>query len=380
MKKLIIFLVIAAAATGGWFYFKGGEHKDKKGDARPPVAVSVAAAERKDVPFKLNAVGSVVTGQSVAVRARVDSQLVEVKFKDGDEVKQGDLLFVLDDRAMKSQVEQLEANLVRDRAQLDDFKRQYDRKKSLADKGYETTANLDDARAQYEVQKATLASTSAAIDNLRTQLEYTRITAPISGRTGTINVTVGNTVKANDATPLVTINQMRPIRVQVSVPQKYLDTLRQALAAGSVDVIATHEGGKGPSAGKLDYIDNTVDAATGTFIARASFPNDEEALWPGMFVSATIAMGDEKKALTVPEVAVQHGQDGDFVFVVANGKAEKRPVKVKRLQDGVAVLESGVTDGEQVTVDGMMKLENGSSVSVGDAAGEEVKPQHSRQK
>ena len=363
MKKLIL-LLIAAGIIGyaGWSYFGGhGKPAEVK---QPPVSVSAAPAMRKDVPLELTAVGGVVAEQTVGVRSRIDSQVIEVRFHDGDYVNAGDVLFVLDGRAIAAQVQQQQANLARDRAQLANFKRQYDRKKTLTDRGFETASNLDDAKAQYEVQLATVNATQAAIDNMKVQLEYTKILAPISGRTGTINVTLGNTVKANDTGALVTINQVKPIRVQVAIPQKYLDALRQALGGGGVEVTALHEGGKAPSAGKLDYIDNNIDNTTGTFSARASFANDDEALWPGMFVTTTIRLGDEKGALTVPEVAIQHGQDGDFVFVLVNAKAEKRPVKVARLQQDTAVIADGLKEGEQVAVDGLMKLENGSAVTI----------------
>src|SRR5262249_5366383 len=158
-------------------------------------------------------------------------------------------------------------------------------------------------------------------DNIATQLEYTRITAPIDGRTGTISVTLGNTVKANDV-PLVTINQMKPIRVQLSLPQQYLERVRDSMATSEVPVTARHEGSSVASEGKLDYIDNAVDQSSGTFAARAIFANEDEILWPGMFVTLEIRLGNQVDALTVPEVAVQHGQGGgDFVFVIANGKA-----------------------------------------------------------
>lgn len=365
MKKIIVVaIVFAAIALASWQYFKGG-HQEKTFDTKQaPVSVSVAAVVRADVPFELSAVGNAVTYQSVGLRSRMDSQLMDVKFHDGDYVNQGDLLFVLDDRALTAQVRQLQANLARDRAQLDNFKRQYTRKKSLADRGYETASNLDDSKAQYDVQNATVAATAASIESLKVQLEYTKILAPISGRTGTINSTVGNTVKANDTMPLVTINQVKPIRVQISIPQKYLDPLRQALASGVVEVAALHEGVKIPSSGKLDYLDNTIDNTTGTFMARASFANESEALWPGMFVTTNVRLSDEKNALTIPEVAVQHGQDGDFLFVITDGKAEKRPIKVERLQGGLAVIETGVKEGERVAVDGMLKLENGTVVSI----------------
>jgi multidrug efflux system membrane fusion protein len=196
------------------------------------------------------------------------------------------------------------------------------------------------------------------------QLEYTQITAPISGRTGTINITVGNTVKANDTQPLVTINQIKPIRVQASLPQRYLSAVRDAMASGAVEVLSRHEGSADQSRGALEYIDNNVDLATGTFAMRASFPNENEKLWPGMFVNLTLVLGNEKQVLTIPEVAVQHGQNGDYVFVIAGDKAANRPVKVSRMQESTAVIESGVEAGEQVAVDGLMSLKDGVAVSV----------------
>lgn len=343
-KKLWL-LLAAVAGTAWWWLSQGSEDAGGK----PPVIVRVAAAESRDVPIALKNVGTVVTYDSVAVRARLDSQVMEVRFKDGDYVEKGDLLFVLDDRSLK-------ADLAREEAQLANLKQQYERIRQLAAKEYDTQANLDAAKAAYEAQ-------AAATESLRVLLDYTRITAPISGRTGTIAITAGNTVKANDAQELVTINQVKPIRVQVSLPQRYLDHVRQAMAGGTVTVAAMRDGG-GVSQGALEYIDNSVDQSTGTFAARASFPNEDEALWPGMFVSLVLTLGEEKNALTVPEVAIQHGQDGDFVFAVAGGKAAKKNVAVARLQDSIAVIESGLAAGEQVAVDGLMSLSDGSAVTI----------------
>jgi membrane fusion protein, multidrug efflux system len=368
-KALIVLVILAGIGWGGWHVFAGQEAdgkqqaaSDSKRGGGVPVPVSAEAAVRADVPFSLSVVGAVVAEQAVAVRSRIDSQLAEVKFRDGDFVKAGDLLFVLDDRALQAQVKELEANLARDRAQMKNFQTQYERKKSLADRGFETKANLDESKAQYEVQRATISATQASIDNIKVELQYTRIAAPISGRTGTIGVTPGNTVKANDALPLVTINQVSPIRVQAAVAQKYLPRLRAAMAAGEVGVTATIEGSADKSAGHLEYIDNAIDSTTGTFNVRASFANDDEKLWPGMFVNVTINLGDEKGVMTVPEVSIQHGQDGDFIFTIAEGKAQKTPVTVERIQNGIAILKEGAEEGMQVITDGMLRLENGSAV------------------
>lgn len=343
-KKLWILLAIAATAAWWW------QSKQDGGNGKQQaVIVRVTPVEKRDVPMALKNVGTVVTYDSVAVRARLDSQVMEVKFKDGDYVEKGDLLFVLDDRSLK-------ADLAREEAQLANLRQQYDRIRQLAAKEYETQANLDAAKAAYEAQ-------SAATESLRVLLDYTRITAPISGRTGTITITAGNTVKANDTQSLVVINQVKPIRVQVSLPQRYLDHVRQSMAEEKIMVTALRESG-GTSQGKLEYIDNAVDTSTGTFAARASFPNEDEALWPGMFVNLVLTLGEEKDALVVPEVAIQHGQQGDFVFVIEGGKAIKRNVKIARLQESIAVIESGVSAGEQVAVDGLMSLQDGSAVTI----------------
>lgn len=369
MKKIVLLLILAGAAAGGWFFFQhngaaSGLSAEKPAFSKPPVPVSTATTTRRDMPLTLDAVGTVVTGQSVDLKARVDSQVLSVHFKDGDEVEEGALLFTLDSRPIEAQLRQLQANLARDKAQLGDSTRQLERKRGLADKGYETTANLDEARTLFEVQKAAVSAGEAGIDSLKTQMEYTKIHAPISGRTGTINVTAGNTVKANDAAPLVTINQMKPIRVQVSIPQKHLAPLRQAMAAGTVTIKATVEGGRSVSSGVLEYVDNAIDGTTGTFIARASFPNEDETLWPGMYVSTTILLGQQQNTLVIPEIAVQHTQDGDFVFVIADGKAQKRPVEISAVQDSLSIVSKGLAAGDIVATDGILRLEDGSDVTV----------------
>jgi multidrug efflux system membrane fusion protein len=359
-KKWLWMAAVITAA--GWWWFSGNTTGD--GNKKPPVPVRVATAEQKDVPLALRNVGTVVTNDSVAVKSRIDSQVMEVPFKDGDYVEKGALLFLLDDRTLKARLNELQANVERDKAQLNNLRLQYERMQSLTGKNFESQAALDNAKAAYDAARANAGASEAAMENVKVQLEYTRITAPISGRTGTINITVGNTVKANDTQPMVTINQVKPIRVQVSLPQRYLDAVREAMVAGTVEVIATREGGSMTSKGMLEYIDNAVDQSTGTFAARAIFPNDDEALWPGMFVNLLLTLGEEKDAVTIPEVAIQHGQSGDFVFSVIESKAVKRPVTIARLQDGTAVIEKGVAAGEAIVVDGLMSLTDGSDVKV----------------
>lgn len=364
IKSIIVILVLLGGAGLTYQHVKGAGSRDNA-PKKQAVLVTTAPVVEKDMPIEVSAVGTVVPYQSVTVRARIDSQVMEVKFHAGDDVKQGDLLFQLDDRAIKAQIAEQESNLVRDQAQDKNLKTQYDRKAKLFAQGFETQENLDTARGAYEAQHATVAATAAALENLKVQLEYTRITAPISGRTGTIGVTAGNNVKANDTTPLVTLNQVKPIWAQVALPQHFMDDLRDAKAKGPVTAVAQHEGGK-PVSGTLDYLDNAVDPATGTFALRALFPNEDEALWPGMFVTVTLTVGTAQKALVLPEVAIQRGAGGDFVYVAQNGKAVRRAVKTAFIQKGEAVISEGPKAGEAVITDGMMKLDDGSEIGLAD--------------
>ena len=289
---------------------------------------------------------------------------MEVHVRDGQNVNAGDLLFLLDDRSLTAQLLAMQANVKRDQAQLENFKQQYTRSQQLKRQGFVSQEQLEQAKATYEAQAATLASTVAGMKNLGVQLEYTQIRAPITGRAGTINITLGNTVKANDSQPLVTINQIKPIRAQISLPQKNLDRVRDAMAAGQVTATATHEGGSKPSQGSLDYLDNAIDPASGTFAARASFPNADESLWPGMFVNVRLMVGADMHAVTVPEVAVQHGQSGDYVFTVEHAAAHKVAVTVSRNVGDTAVIATGLKAGDIVVIDGVLSLKDKGAVTV----------------
>ncbi len=359
-------LLLVAALLGAGAYALT-HSRDSGPKAPPPVSIRTAAVVRNTVPLTVEAVGNVVAYESVAVRSRLDSQVIRVHFKDGEEVKKGDLLFELDDSSLRAQAAQLAANIARDKAQLDNARRQQGRAAALAEKGFATKAVRDDSEANTQVAQATVGASVAALDSIKAQLAFTRITAPISGRTGTINVTVGNTVKANDTTPLVTINQVKPIRVQASLPQTLFDSVREAMRAGTVTVTALKQDDSAATPlaqGTLEYLDNEVNQSTGTFVTRAGFDNPDERLWPGMFVTLTMTLGDDHDALSIPEVAVQHGQAGDFVYVIAEDKAARRDVKIARIQHGTAVIASGLSEGETVAVDGILGLKDGAAVSV----------------
>jgi membrane fusion protein, multidrug efflux system len=360
-KTVIIVLILAVTVALGWRVYHLSKPKERPGDG--PILVRVAAVQRKDVPLDVSAVGTIVPYQTVGVRARLDSRIDKALVHGGDSVKEGDLLFALDDRALKARIAEAEANVARDRAQEQNLRIQHEREESLNKKGFQTQSNVDQAKAAWEAQAATAEASAAALQNLQVQLQYTQIHAPISGRIGTVSVTVGNNVKANDTQPIVTINQIRPVWAQVSLPQRDIGLLRAAMAKGAVPASATQEGGE-PEKGRLDYIDNAVDETTGTIAARVLFDNEKEILWPGMFVDVTLTLGVEKQAVTVPDVAVQHGPSGDFVFAIEGGKAQRRPVKVGRMAGGEAVIREGLKGDEQVAVDGLMKLDNGVAVKI----------------
>lgn len=368
MSRFRTVLVIVAVLAGLYYAFGRAGGDGGVGGARPPVLVRTAAVERRDVALRALAPGLVVPRDSVAVKARIDSEIVSIHFREGDDVRAGDVLFRLDDRALAAELARQQALLATDRAALENATRQYRRAESLAGEGFESTARLDQTRADYESAAARARATEAEIERLRVELGYTEIRAAIDGRAGVIHATAGNTVKANADEPLVTIHRIRPILVQIGLPQQALALLRAAGAEGQVEVLAVRDGETLPGKGVVVFIDNAVDRTTGTVEVRAEFANDADELWPGMIVELQVTLGRTRDATTVPEVAVQHGPTGDFVFTIDDGVAKLRRVEVERYGEGWAVVSAGVTVGETVAVDGMVSLVDGAPVEL--AAGE----------
>jgi len=362
LRRILLVLCAGIVSIGVFFFFKPAP-QSLSGTEAPAVPITAAAVVAQDVPLEIQALGTVIPFQTVAIKSRIESQIVAVKFQDGDEVKQGDLLFLLDDRTIRAQLEKAKAELVRDKATLEDLKLQYQRNQSLTEGRAISKQVVESSKFAVEAQAALVNADLAAIDNLTVQLEYTQIVAPIDGRTGTITSTVGNNVNVNDV-PLVTINQIQPILVQSSLPQNSFDAVRRAMQEGAVPVSAKMDNSAEIIKGTLEYIDNMIDKGTGTFVARARFANTDEALWPGMLVSVTLTIGQERNVMVIPEVAVQNSYSGEFVFVIANGKAQKRMVKVKRNFNGMAIISDGVRAGELVATDGMLSLSDGNAVSV----------------
>jgi len=368
MRKLLrnkwFYLVVLALALAWWWL--GGSGSATKAPAGA-VSVTAAPVTRHDVPVQVALVGNVVAYETVAVKSRLDSQqIVAVPFHDGDYVKEGQVLFKLDDRAIRADIKQFEAALNKEKATLINDKLQYERMEKLVGNHVVSQMQFDDAKAAYDSQVAQVGVAQANLDNARVQLTYTTITAPISGRTGTINVTRGNNVKANDTQALVTINRISPIRLQFSIPQRYYEQVKTAMAGGNLVVKAQHNESKETAEGTLEYVDNAIDVSNGTFAARAVFSNEDEKLWPGMFVNVTLDLGMEKNALTIPAVAVQGDENNRFVFTVdaQNKKAVKTPVEISQNNGDIVIVTKGLADANQVIVDGILRVTDGAEVQV----------------
>jgi membrane fusion protein, multidrug efflux system len=336
--------------------------------AAPPVPVRVALAERRAMPFELAATGTVEPIQTVAVQAQVGGTLQRVAFKEGDEVKQGQLLFQLDPRPYKAALDQALAMLARDRAQAANATQDEKRYQSLVEKQYVTAQQYEQVRTTAAAAEATLAGSQAAVDQARLNLQYSTIRAPIAGRTGSLLVREGNLVRANADQPLVVINQIRPILVRFAVPAANLPLIQAHLGKGIV-VRADASGGGDPSEGGLSFVDNAVDTATGTILLKGRFPNDDGSLWPGAFVNVRLQLYVEPNALVVPAAAVVTGQQGSFVFVIQpDSSAATKPVTVNRTAGDFAIVSGDVQEGDRVVTDGQLRLRQGSKVQIKAAA------------
>lgn len=368
-RRGLIFLGLAAfaiagagVAVRGWWNTQPAVAQAPPGQGARIVPVDVATAMRKPMPVRIEALGTVTPVASVAIKSRIETQIAAVHFADGSSVKEGDLLFTLDSRQIEAQVRQAEAVLARDKAQLDGAERDLRRFADLVAKNATPQVNLDNAKTQVEALRAAIAADQAALDNLKVQLSYCMIRAPISGRISAANVKAGNFVRPADSTPLATINQMAPIYVAFAMPQRVLPDVREALHAGRAQVEAFLPGDREPVAGTLAMLDNSVDAATGMVTGRALMDNRDEVLWPGALVNVRLTLRIED-AVVVPFVAVQTGQRGTYVFVIVNGAAAVRPVRVDRTVGSEAVISSGLAAGDVVVVDGQLLLTEGTKVA-----------------
>ena len=380
IKRKWLFGVAALALIGiallvRGFWTTDGKAARSQAQAAQVVPVETAIAVRKKVPVRLDALGSVTPMASVAIKARVDTTIVGVHFRDGASVKAGDLLFTLDCRAMAAQIVQTEGAIARDKAQLAGAERDVARYTDLVAKSATPVVNLDNAKTQSEVFGAAIKSDTGLLDNLKVQLSFCTVTAPISGRISAATVKVGNFVRQADLTPMATINQMAPVYVSFTVPQKNLPDIRQAIAAETATVQAAVPGEPKRATGQVSMIENTVDTATGMAMIRATMPNTDELLWPGTLVTAEMTLRDDE-AVAVPTSAVQVSQTGNFVFVVKDGVAKVQKVTTGRQVGSETVVTSGLNGGETVVTDGQLLLSDGTRVNTRapKAAGSGEKP------
>ncbi len=373
MKRLVLVALLAAVLAVG-YYYRGlvFETQPDNRAARPAPAQLVAAdvVAQVPTPVRVTAIGTVQSIATVMVKSRIDGEIAKVNFEEGQEVEEGDVLFTLDDRAVRAQLQQAQATLDRDRAQLERNQTEVKRQTELAGRGVASMQKLEDVRTSAEVSEATVRASEATLENARVNLEYTTIRAPIAGRTGSIALKRGNIVKAVDTSPtvvpLVTITQLRPIYVVFTVPESYLADLRRARTAGDVPVtVAIPNQAQEPISGVLSFIDNQVDSATGTISLKAKFANDDERLWPGQFVNVTLTLGLQADAIVAPGAAVQVGPNGPYVFLIrGDSTVELRLVQINRAVGDKVVIAGGLAAGDRVVVDGQMRLGNGSRVNV----------------
>jgi len=356
----------------------GAQPQGRRGRLNPGGAVPVVVmpVTRQPMPVVVDAVGTVQSIASVQIKPRMDSQIMKVNVEEGALVKEGEILFELDGRALRAQLGQIEAQIRKDQAQVTQARRDLQRYEELLSKNAGTVVQRDNAGTTLKAAEAQLEADEAAKASVQTSLTFTEIRAPVSGRIGSISSKTGAVVRTGDnsiTSTLATINQIDPIYVTFAIPQIILPDLRAAMAKGPVTVTAIVDDMKKQS-GAMAFIENTVDPNTGTVTAKARIGNANELLWPGQFVKVEVVLGIEPEAISVPASAVQLGSQGAFVFVIKDGVAELRPVVVKRMQDGQAVIDKGVASGEQVAVDGQLRLVDGASVTIRPPTADPTRP------
>lgn len=367
-KRTLVLGTVGIVAVAGLGFFLWNSWASQKASVQAPrgqrtVPVVVAKAVKKPVPVRIEALGTVTTIASVAVKTRVDSEIIAVKFEDGARVKQGDVLFQLDGRSIESEINRVEAVIIGAEAQFEQAQRDVKRYTDLVAKNATTQVTLNNAETQANVSRAVADSGKATLQGLKVQLGFCTIRAPISGRISMANVKVGNIARQADTTPLATINQVAPIYVSFTVPQRNLPDVRAAQAAETAMLEVRVPGASAKASGPVTMVENTVDPATGMATVRATMPNENELLWPGTLVNTALTLRSEPR-VTVPAAAMQISQEGSFVFVVKDNVVSVRKVTVERTVDGMAAIEKGLEEGDVVVVDGQLQLSSGTKVSI----------------
>jgi membrane fusion protein, multidrug efflux system len=364
-------LVAAAVAVALiWSHSRRGAQAADTHPAAPAVAVDAASAIRSDIPGYLDGLGTVQAYYTVKVTARVDGQLDTVAFKEGETLKKGQLLAQIDPRPFKAALDQALAQRAKDEAQLGNAKRDMDRYLLLAPQDLASKQTVDTQRATVAQAEAQLKADDATIENARTQLSYTTITAPINGRTGIRQVDPGNIVHASDTGGIVVMTQIQPISVMFTLPEDAVAQMTEALAGGPTSVVAlARDDGTVLDTGTVALLDNQIDQTSGTIRVKATFPNPHQLLWPGEFVTARVLVKMHKQALTIPAAALQRGPDGMFAFVIqANSTVEVRPLKVTLVDENTVIVDSGLNAGERVVTSNLYRLQPGTPVRVNTAS------------
>ena len=376
MRRLLIVVLILGLAGGGWWWFavrRPAEQTAAAGAHGPAaIPVLVAAAEQRDVPIWLDGLGTVQASATVTVKAQVDGALVEVRFREGEDVRAGDVLARIDPRTYQAAVDQAVAKKAQDQANLANARVDLARYTKLAATAYTSAQQADTQKAAVAQLEAQVAQDQAQIDNARTLLSYTTITSPIDGRTGIRLVDQGNLVHAADTTGIVVLTTLKPIFVVFTLPQQDLDAVAAAQARGTPLVQALPQGGDSSAetpvpidTGTLAVLDNQVDPTTGTIKLRATFPNASLRLWPGAFVTARLRVDTRHDAVVVPPVAVQRGPQGPYVYVVAADQTvSRRPVTVGYETTRTTIVTAGLQPGERVVIDGAARLTDKAKVTI----------------
>jgi multidrug efflux system membrane fusion protein len=372
VKRLVFIGLLVAIGAGFYFRNDFGTRASEAPRPRGPAAVpvQVAMVEQRSVPVRVEAIGNVEAYTTVQIKARVDGQITEVNFREGQEVRRGEVLFRIDSRPFEASLRQAEAAAARDRAQLERARAQEKRYKELLEKSFVSADGYAQIQTNAQTAEAVARASEAAVENARVQLDYTTIRAPVDGFVGKVLLQRGNIARANDANPIVVINQVHPIYVSFAVPEQRLAEIRNRMKSGPLMVDAVPSDAKGRAvSGKLAFIDNAVDPTTGTIKLRAQFDNTDNALWPGQFASVSLKLYDDSDALVVPSRSVQTGPNGQFVFLVKpDSTVEVRPVTIARSESDIAVIGKGVAKGERVVTEGQLRLAPGSRVAIREEA------------